>query len=342
LTADGTASACARIEVAAQPGSDWDAFVRSRRDAPVYLDSRWSLLAARVFDHEPFFFTAYDSAGNVTGVLPIVRLRTALFNYGGALAADEANATRLMEAAADKADHLGISHIEFRDSQPRAGPWQLRTDKVAMLRPLPATEAELGRELGSKLRSQVRRADREKPQVQTGGAELLRGFYQVFAGGMRSLGTPVYPQKFFASLLESFDASCRIVLVSLRGRPVAAGFLVFGRDHAEVPWAACLPEGKAHSINMRLYWELLSHAISRGCKVFDFGRSTADSGTFRFKQQWGAQPQQLYWHYWLRDGKPLPNLTTHNRKYQLAISTWKRLPLWLTKLAGPIIVRGLP
>ena len=42
---------------------------------------------------------------------------------------------------------------------------------------------------------------------------------------------------------------------------------------------------------MLLYWEVLKLAIDRHYRVFDFGRSSRDSGTFRFKQQWGAQAQ---------------------------------------------------
>ena len=30
-------------------------------------------------------------------------------------------------------------------------------------------------------------------------------------------------------------------------------------------------------------------------KIFDFGRSTIDEGTYNFKKQWGAAPSPLYW-----------------------------------------------
>jgi serine/alanine adding enzyme len=340
-----------RIEIAGRAPAGWDDFVASRPDAPVYLQSRWCQLAADVFGHEPFFCTAYTD-GLISGVMPLVRLRTALFgdfmvslplfNYGGALATSEGVANQMMEAMGERAQQLGVRHIEFRDREARSGNWQVRTDKVAMWRDLPANEAELGKQLGSKLRSQIRRADREQPKVLVGGAELVRPFYEVFAEGMRSLGTPVYPQRFFETLIRMAETSCRIVVVYIHDRPIAAGWLIFGESHAEVPWAACRPEGKPLSVNMRLYWELLTASMARGARRFDFGRSTVDSGTYRFKKQWGAEPQQLYWHYWLRDGAAMPNLTTHNRKYEMAINVWKRLPLWVTKLAGPVIVRGLP
>jgi hypothetical protein len=93
---------------------------------------------------------------------------------------------------------------------------------------------------------------------------------------------------------------------------------------------------------MLLYWEVLKYAIGRNFRQFDFGRSSRDSGTFRFKQQWGARPSQLYWHYWLKEGATLPALNPDNPKYALAIKTWRLLPLYMTIRLGPLIVKNLP
>ena len=117
---------------------------------------------------------------------------------------------------------------------------------------------------------------------------LLDEFYAVFAENMRDLGTPVYPKRFFEAIFRRFEQHCQLVIIESQGEPWAAAFLVFWRGCAEVPWASCRAKAKPLGANMRLYWELLSQAIARGCKSFDFGRSTVDSGTYRFKQQWGA------------------------------------------------------
>jgi lipid II:glycine glycyltransferase (peptidoglycan interpeptide bridge formation enzyme) len=39
---------------------------------------------------------------------------------------------------------------------------------------------------------------------------------------------------------------------------------------------------------MLLYWTMIRDSIERGYKVFDFGRSTPNEGTYNFKKQWGA------------------------------------------------------
>lgn len=91
-----------------------------------------------------------------------------------------------------------------------------------------------------------------------------------------------------------------------------------------------------------MYWEILKYAIRHGYRQFDFGRSTIGAGTYKFKKQWGAKPMQLYWHYWLKDKGELPSLNHSNPKYSLAIRVWKKIPLPITKLIAPMIVKYLP
>ena len=124
--------------------------------------------------------------------------------------------------------------------------------------------------------------------------------------------------------------------------PEAAAILVRHGERIEVPWAACSPVGKRAALNMRMYWEMLKLSVSRGANAFDFGRSTLDSGTYKFKAQWGAQPLQLHWYYWLPEGAQIPKLNQSNPKYELAVKAWQRMPLWTANLVGPWLVRKLP
>jgi FemAB-related protein (PEP-CTERM system-associated) len=178
--------------------------------------------------------------------------------------------------------------------------------------------------------------------VAAGHLELLPDFYRVFARNMRDLGTPVYASGFFRAILAGLGDAAELVVVYVGAEPAAAGFLVHHRDRTEIPWASSLREWNRIGVNMQLYWSVLKSAIGRGSRQFDFGRSTVDAGTYRFKAQWGAKPRPLYWHYWLQDGRPLPGLNPANPKYALAIRAWQRLPLWLANVVGPPIVRRLP
>jgi hypothetical protein len=86
----------------------------------------------------------------------------------------------------------------------------------------------------------------------------------------------------------------------------------------------------------------IGEARHNGYRWFNFGRSTKNTGTFRFKQQWGAREKPLYYHYWLGSSNELPGHSPSNPKYAMAISTWKHLPVPVTRWLGPLIVNKLP
>lgn len=344
-----------QLAVLDEPPDDWDAFVATRPGASIYLLSGWALLAREVFDHQIFFIEARSPAKSLAGVLPLVRQKSMVFgdfltsmpffNYGGALADAPEITQLLMQRARELADQLGCRYLEFRDAQPQPGEWRVRTDKVTLLLDLPTDFAALSKQLGAKLRSQVKRTERESPTVRAGGAELLDDFYSIFCRTMRDLGTPVYPKRFFAAILARFPQQCLLVVVDRAGSPAAAAFLILSADgRAEIPWAACRDDAKAAGFNMKLYWEVLRALVERGCRQFDFGRSTVDSGTYRFKLQWGARPCQLYWHRWERGaagaGTAKPAGDGDIMRYATAV--WKRLPLAVANALGPIVSPSLP
>ena len=77
-------------------------------------------------------------------------------------------------------------------------------------------------------------------------------------------------------------------------------------------------------------------------RLFDFGRSTVNAGTYRFKRQWGAEPDQLRWHYTLPPGAEMPELNPQSPRFRLATRVWQRLPLSVANALGPRIVKNLP
>jgi serine/alanine adding enzyme len=336
------------------PSKDWDDFVRARAHASVYLLGGWAQLGQDVFGHPAYFIEGRNESGGLAGVLPLVRQKSLLFgdsltsvpffNYGGALADTIEHTQALMEQARSLALSLGCRYLEFRDTQELPGDWRVRTDKVTLLLDLPESFEVLAKKLGAKLRSQVKRAEREKHAVRIGGRELLGDFYTVFAHNMRDLGTPVYPLRFFEAIFDRFAGYCQIVVIDGDAGPSAAGFLIIANGRAEIPWAACLPEAKRLGFNMKLYWEVLAAVMRRGCSVFDFGRSTVDAGTYKFKLQWGAAPRQLYWHRWERKAAATqPEAPAREgRLMHYATTVWKRLPLPVANRLGPLVSGSLP
>jgi len=328
----------------------WNAYVSNSEHSSIYHLAEWADLIQSVFKHKSYFL--YIEADNqIQGVLPLTHIKSALFgdfiismpyfNYGGAIANSLEIENSLLEHAKLLAKKQGVSHIEYRDHQPRPD-MPAKTDKITMILPLAASHDAQWSTFSSKLRAQIRRPMKEGIEIQSGLHEQLTDFYTVFTRNMRDLGTPVYPKHFFKEILNQFGQHCKIIIVRFQNQPVAAGFLIGFKNQLEIPWASSLRKFNHISVNMALYWEALKYAIDQGYTSFDFGRCSKNSGTYKFKKQWGAKEKQLYWHYWLKDGSELPQLNPNNPKYQLAIQTWQKLPLGITNWLGPKLVKNLP
>jgi FemAB-related protein (PEP-CTERM system-associated) len=329
----------------------WDAFVQQHPDATVYHLSAWADVIEATCGHKTDRL-AVMAGDRLAGILPVTSFRTPLFgrfaasvpfmNYGGVAAESEAAATKLRDAAVEIARENRAAYLELRHARRQFDGTPCQTHKVAMILPLRATVEQQWTALDRKLRNQVRKAEKSNLTVRVGGVELLDAFYDVMSENMRDLGSPLHGREFFERILTTFADRSRLLCVSLGDVPVAASFVLWHRDRLEVPWASALRRYNPLCPNILLYWEMLKFGIEKGFGSFDFGRSTPNEGTFLFKQQWGAEPLQLFWEYWLGEGASLPDRSPKNSKFQLAIQTWQRLPIGLTRVLGPRLVRNIP
>ncbi len=330
----------------------WDQYVSEAPSSALYHLSGWKRVIENTFHHPTFYLCAWQE-GRMVGVLPLVFLKSVLFgkffvsipffNYGGLIADNASIRQVLLDEAMTLARREGAEHIELRHTDPFAElNLPVKTSKVMMILDLPETSEELWKGFKSKLRSQIRRPEKEGFTVKFGQLDELDSFYEVFAWKMRDLGTPVYAKRLFEHILTEFPHAAYICTVYAEEQAIASGFVVGFQEMLQIPWAATIRAYDRFGTNMMLYWNILKFACEQGYTRFDFGRSTPDEGTYRFKKQWGAQPVPCYWHYWLSEGSELPELNPHNPKYAFAIKTWQRLPLAITKLLGPHIVKFLP
>jgi FemAB-related protein (PEP-CTERM system-associated) len=316
------------------------------------LHPRWLKVLETGLRHIPYCLEAVAD-GQTRGFLALAYVRSLLFgrylvslpylNYGGVQADDEATARLLIDRAVELADRLRVRRLELRHTHPTAHArlGHARTDKVHMRLDLPASTERLFKGLDSAVRSQVRKGMKNGLTVAWGGAQLLSDFYAVFSRNMRDLGTPVYSRGLFAAALEQFPGRAELCVVRDAERPLAGALLLHGWGVTEVPSASSLRQFNRTNANMLLYYHLLERAVERGQDVFDFGRSTPGSGTFKFKAQWGASPSGAEWQSYLRAGC-LEETQPTNPRYQRMVHVWRRLPVALTRWIGPSIVRGIP
>lgn len=323
-------------------------------------DPRWLTVLRDGLKHRPIVLLARNErkSGAIQGYLPLALVKSRLFgkflvslpylNRAGIVASNDRVAADLFHEAVQLAGQLDVDYLELRHHNQLVvhdAVTHEKADKVRMVLDLPADAETLWKDLSAKVRNQVRKGDKAGLTIKWGGCDLLDAFYDVFAVNMRDLGTPVYGKRLFDRILTAFAGEAELAVVEHEGQPVAGALLVHevlsGIASTQVPSASALRAFNSTNANMWMYHHLLMRSIERGSRQFDFGRSSEDSGTYRFKKQWGAQPIATTWQYHLRRGE-LGAVRPDHPKYRKRIETWQKLPVWLTRMVGPAIVRGIP
>ena len=328
----------------------WSAAVHETEHANLAHAPEWFGAIQKAYGHTPMYLQAEAVDGRLA-VLPAFLLRSRIFGTvvasmpfldGGGPCSPTADLDQVVvRALIDEAAKLGAGSVELRSTVELDLPVKPLTNKVNLVLPLPADAGRLWASLDAKVRNQVRKAERSGLSVEFGHRNALDAFYDVFAVNMRDLGSPVHARRFFAEILDAFGDKARIALV--RKGPTAIGglfALAFG-DTLVVPWASSLRQHFALCPNVLLYWETLAAACREGFARFDFGRSSPDSGTYRFKRQWRAQEVPLYCYH--LPGRPGGSraLSPADSRGALLVSLWRRLPVRVARLIGPRVRRYL-
>jgi len=193
--------------------------------------------------------------------------------------------------------------------------------------------------LDAKVRNQVRKAEKSGVSVRWGREERLDEFYDVFCVNMRDLGSPTHARGFFAAVLKHFPGAS-IGTAHREGKCIGGLFRIQWKDELVIPWASTLKDERVHCANNALYWEAIRYAFEQRCARVDFGRSTKDEGTYRFKKQWLARESNLY-RYQFDDKGHFLEQSWHVSQGKLGWTrnVWARLPLKLANALGPM-VRG--
>ena len=331
----------------------WNGYVLSHPDASPYHLFGWKQAVEDAYGHKGIYLMAED-AGMLKGVLPLVYLKPLLLtgqlvslpfcDLGGALSESTEISSLLISEAISFAKKFKAKGMELRSYTPtdetQVNGLRIMTlsHKVSMILKLEKSSEHLWDSFKSKLRSQVRKAEKNGLQFIWGNKDQLNDFYQLFCQNMRDLGSPVHSKEWFNMILQHYDHNARLGLVYYDNKPVGGGIILTAGKNVCVSWASTLREHNKLSPNMLLYWEFLRYSADNGYDTFDFGRSTPDEGTYRFKLQWGAKPEPLYWDTIFINGKGTGPITAQtSSKREKIEQLWQKLPLPLANYLGPSI-----
>ena len=327
----------------------WDAFVTATPGGTFCHRAGWQRVVERAFGHRTHFVYA-ERAGAITGVLPLTEIRSRLFGhslvsnafqvYGGPVATDDASRDALVAFANVLLQHTKANHLEFR-SEVAGNPGMLVKERlyVTFRREISADHDKNLTAIPRKQRAVVRKGIANELTTRVG--HDWRTLHRVYGESVRNLGTPVFSRKYFRLLCEEFGEDAEILIVEDKGVPIAAVLSFYFRDQVLPYYGGGTPAARSRAGNDIMYWEVMKRAADKGCRVFDFGRSKEGTGAYSFKKNWGFSPTPLSYEFKLRVGDTIPDVNPLNPKYRLMIETWKRLPLPVANLLGPMLVRNL-
>ena len=347
----GQRAGCEPRLLTSPPGAEWDQVARTTGNAHLGMASHWFTAIKNAYGHRPLYFCAQDEDEATRVLLPSFLIRRwplkgvvtsmPFLDAGGPAGHSAALLEAVLNRLVLEAETYNASRVELRSLVQLDTSIRPSLEKVTLARSLPPDPDLLWRDLDSKVRNQIRKAERSGISIGVGGLDRLDEFYQVFAVNMRDLGSPVHSKRFFHHLLEGFGEAAQVLVARKDSLPVGGLIAVSFGDTRYVPWASTLRTHSALCPNMLLYWEALRRACLDGMARFDFGRSSRDSGTYRFKRQWGAEDIQLYWYTIPLQGARPAHISRESRKWALISQAWSRLPVGLTRVIGPAIRRRL-
>lgn len=329
----------------------WDDYVRGHSGATFFHLTAWKRVVERVFGGKSrYLFIEEDGA--IRGVLPLFEVSSpmqgrALISvpygvYGGPCADNEDLASALRAAACRMARENGVEYLELRQREANSDSgFQTKKLYYSFDSVLPKTAEELLKEFPRDTRYMIRKAQKNGLRAVV-DSQYLDIFYDILSDSYHHLGTPVFPKRLFKVILEEYREQCELTTIWNNSKAVAAVMSFRFRDWI-VPYfgGSCL-DSRPLAANNFMYWEVMKRGLETGARFFDFGRSKMGTGAYAFKTQWNMQVRELPYQFFLVRRQAMPNFSPSNPKFNLSISLWKAMPLSLTRVLGPAVIRWFP
>ena len=326
----------------------WDDYVNQHPDATFFHLFAWKTALEMSFRHNNYYLYAFDG-DTIVGVLPLGHIKSLLFGntlistpfavYGGILADNDEVKLLLREAACELAEELKVDHLELRNLKRDNPDWPTKELYVYFKKELADNDDDNLKAIPRKQRAVVRKGIKADLNYQI--SNDVDTFFQAYSESVKNLGTPVFPKKLFKSLLEVFKDKADILTVTKDDTLVASVLNFYFKDTVLPYYGGGTSAARFLKGNDFMYWSLMQHAVQKGITSFDYGRSKEGTGSYSFKKNWGFEPQALYYEYYLVKAKEISEINPLNPKYQFFIKLWKKLPLKISQILGPILARDL-
>jgi FemAB-related protein (PEP-CTERM system-associated) len=331
--------------------AEWDAFVMTHPEATFFHQTGWKRVMENTYGYRPYYFCAKRN-GHITGIAPafltsnwvtgrcLISLPFAV--YGGVCSADAETESVLLNHLEQLAHELNVEYLDLRNRNGGLLPGYHLNERYATFTiPLASDTEALYKTFPKDIRYMIRKGEKAGLTTRR-GIDQLSSFYRLMTINLRRLGTPAFPRALFENLLREYPDQVDLTVIYAQDRAVAGGMSFFFRDWMQPYYIGSVEEAKVLAANNFLWWQLIKLGAETGRRVFDFGRSKRDSGNYDFKKKWNPEIAPLNYQVRLIRRKDVPNFSPTNPSFERATNIWKKIPLGLTRVIGPHVVRWFP
>lgn len=338
----------------------WDSYVLDHPEGTLFHLIHWKKVIEKTFGHQPCYLIAEEdgmtrsnspSFTRVIGVLPLFIIKSHFFGkylvsspfaeVGGPIADNDAIGQELIDRAIAFTKEKQLHYLELRNMRLKAAELPCKDLYYHFKREIFNPIEDNMNAIPRKSRRMIREGEKNNLSFEF-GIHNLGQFYHILARSYHHLGTPIFTSKLFHNFCTEFGEKCNILMIySEEQKPIAGVLFFLFKDQVLPYYAGSLAQYWNLAPNDYMYWQLMKYGCEQGYRIFDFGRSKKDTGSFDFKRHWGFEPEPLYYQYYLNTISELPNLSPANPKYQKKIAFWRRLPFRATRILGPLIARYL-
>jgi hypothetical protein len=339
-----------RVELATEQDlGRWQTFVDEHPSAGPFHHSGWFHVLSDCFSVQPCFLQAVDEDNTLLGVLPAYFSSSLLAGKHlttmeqGALCRDRQVEEALYAGALKVRDAKNGGYLLLRGcADGLVTGSQVRVPKVRTIVPISDDNEQTWKKLTSNTRRKIRKAGKNGFSAEQDNNKIV-DFYNIYAQNMRHLGTPVMTRRMMLSIQRHLANKMRLYTVRYQGMVVGGSLCILSSSTLSSLYVAIAREILPLYPTYLLYWSLIEGASQSGVARLDLGRSVPESGTHKFKQQWGGIDVYMNYTYCYKaashaKGRLLD--TGADKTFKRRI--WSSFPLAITNSLGPMLRRQLP
>ena len=330
---------------------EWDCFVLNR--GTIFHTSSFRQILLQTFGYTCCYHAILDTKLRICAVIPLVTGRNLGLKQAGVslpfvnyidICADSEEALQYALKSVEELQwnyRLDYIELRFKDQNIVRAGWKKNLQHHTFVLPLAADEEQVLALSTASNRNHVRKVYKKDWFTVSFDMKHLQPFYHVYCTRMKQLGSPAPDSQFFLRFFQYLpDNAFLLTVADKETEAVVGGMLLLtspGNQTLYYPYGANLIEYNNKYLNNFMYWEAVRFGIRQGMKHMDFGRSQTGSGTYKYKQQWGATAEQL--KYLVYDGGKASSGSPDKEKLHVCVELWKQMPRFITDPVGKLLIK---